>query len=63
MYVEEGARGRGVGTRLVEGFFTWAGGRGVGRVSVTAYTANGWAVNFYRGLGFADRSLSLERAL
>lgn len=63
MYVEEGARGRGVGTRLVEGFFTWAGGRGVGRVSVTAYAANGRAVNFYRRLGSVDRSLLLERGL
>ncbi len=63
MYVEEDERGRDVGTRLVEGFFTWAGGRGVARVSVAADAANGRAVNFYRRLGFADRSVSLKRAL
>ncbi len=61
MYVEEGARGRGVGTRLAEGFFTWAGGRGVRRVSVVAYAANGRAVCFYRGLGFVDRPLCVKR--
>ncbi len=63
IYVEEDERGRGVGTRLVEGLFTWAGGRGVARVSIAADAANGRAVNLYRRLGFEDRSLSLERAL
>lgn len=63
MYVEESERDRGVGTRLVQGFFAWARGLEVGRVSVTAYAANGRAVGFYQRLGFMDRSVSLERAL
>ncbi len=63
MYVEEAERDRGVGGRLVQGFFAWASGREVGCVSVTTYAANGRAVDFYRHLGFVDRSVSLERAL
>lgn len=63
MYVEGSERGRGVGARLVQGFFAWARGRKVGRASVTAYAANGRAVCFYRRLGFVDRGVSLERAL
>lgn len=63
MYVEENERGRGVGGRLVQGFFAWARVREVGRVSVTAYAANDAALRFYRRIEFVDRSVSLERAL
>ena len=63
MYVEAAERSRGVGARLVEGFVAWAGDRGTERVSVTAYAANEGALRFYRRVGFAEKSVSLERGL
>lgn len=63
MYVVERARGRGLGGRLAEEFFGWARNHGVGRVSVTAYAANGGALRLYRRLGFGERSVTLEREL
>ena len=61
MYVREGARGRGVGARLVGRFLSWARERGALRASVTAYAANEGAVRFYEREGFSARKLSLER--
>ena len=63
MYVRGGARGRGVGTKLVRGFLDWAGERGAGRASVTAYSSNERAVRFYEGMGYRPRSVTLELGL
>lgn len=63
MYVREGSRNSGVGARLVEGFLEWSGERGAERASVTAYAANGRAIRSYERLGFAARSLFLERRI
>jgi GNAT superfamily N-acetyltransferase len=63
MYVMEGYRGRGLGTRMVEGFLDWAGTRGAERVSVTAYAANNRALRFYERNGFGPKSLTLERSV
>ena len=63
MYVREGSRDSGVGARLVEEFLGWARERGAERASVTAYAANERAIRFYERLGFAARSLSLERKI
>jgi ribosomal protein S18 acetylase RimI-like enzyme len=63
MYVREEYRSRGIGQQLVERFLEWARGQGGERVSVTAYAANERAIAFYRKLGFAPKSLTLELGL
>ena len=61
--VDPGARGTGVGTRLVEHFLAWARAKGAKRASVTAYAANDGAQRFYRRHGFAPMSVMLRREL
>jgi GNAT superfamily N-acetyltransferase len=61
--VAPGARGRGVGGRLVTAFFAWAKGHGAVRAGVTAYAANGAAQSFYARHGFAPASVSLSAPL
>lgn len=63
MYVGGEHRDGGVGGRLVDAFRAWAGGRGAGRMSVTAYAANEGALRFYRRVGFEPRNVSLELGL
>ena len=53
MYVMPDWRGQGVGSRLVEGFVSWARGRGASQLRVKAYTANEGAIRFYLRHGFA----------
>jgi len=52
MYVMPAWRGEGIGSRLVEGFVSWARGRGASQLRVTAYVANVGAVRFYQRHGF-----------
>lgn len=61
MFVLDNARCRGVGKHLVDAFLAWCHGRGMQRVSVTAYAANDGAIRFYQRAGFAARQLTLER--
>ena len=63
MYVRDGARGRGVGTRLVQAFLGWAEERGAQWTSVNAYAANEAAIRLYDRLGFRPRSVTLELGL
>ena len=63
MYVREGARGVGVGGKLVGAFLDRAGKRGAERASVTAYASNGAAIRFYEKFGFRPRSVTLELGL
>ena len=63
MYVREGARGVGVGGKLVGAFLDRAGKRGAERASVTAYSANERAIRFYERHGFRPRSVTLELGL
>ena len=60
MYVRPHCRGQGIGRRLVNEFLKWSEQKGAQRVSVTAYAANARAIDFYRGLGFEPKCLSLE---
>ena len=60
MFVRQEFRGQGVGTALANEFMKWSKQKGAQRVSVTAYAANEKAVEFYKGLGFEPRNLSLE---
>ena len=63
MYVEEGSRGRGFRTALVEGFLSWAEDRRAGRVSLSAYASNEVAIRFYERTGLRLRSVTLEMPL
>jgi ribosomal protein S18 acetylase RimI-like enzyme len=60
MYVSPEHRGRSVGSRLVEEFFTWSRDRGAERFQVSAYAANESAIRFYRRHGFAPLSIELS---
>lgn len=60
MQVNDGYRGGGLGSTLVEGFREWARARGAVRMQVTAYIANEPAVHFYSRHGF--KALSVELA-
>jgi len=59
MYVAPAWRGQRVGSRLTEGFVTWARDRGVSRLVVTAYVANPGAIRFYQRHGFTPLSTTL----
>ncbi|MFF0246446.1 GNAT family N-acetyltransferase [Streptosporangium sandarakinum] len=63
MRVDEGRRGNGVGARLVDGFFAWAGERGANQAVVSAYAANTGAIRFYRARGFVPEHVSLRADL
>ncbi|GAT69697.1 GNAT family acetyltransferase [Planomonospora sphaerica] len=63
MYVQPPYRGRGVGSRLVAEFRSWAREHGAQYAGVTAYAGNEGAVRFYLRHGFATRSTVLETAL
>jgi GNAT superfamily N-acetyltransferase len=52
MYVEPGARGRGVGTALVEAVTGWARGRGADRLHLWVTSTNHGAIALYRRCGF-----------
>jgi ribosomal protein S18 acetylase RimI-like enzyme len=60
MYIHPTWRSQGVGRLLAEEFTQWAQMQGAQRVSVTAYAANTRAVEFYQGLGFEAKNISLE---
>ena len=60
MFVREEFRGQGVGAALANEFMNWSKKEGAQRISVTAYAANEKAIEFYKGLGFEPRNLSLE---
>jgi GNAT superfamily N-acetyltransferase len=62
MQVRRDLRGRGIGSRLVEAFLTWAGRRGCEQVAVTANAGNTAAQAFYRSHGFAPASVTFQRA-
>jgi GNAT superfamily N-acetyltransferase len=53
LVVGEGARGQGVGRRLVEAVEAWARGRGLGRMTVRSNVARSDSHPFYERLGYA----------
>lgn len=63
MYVREGFRGRGAGSRLVEIFLSWASDRGARQASVTAYAANEGAVRFCEREGFYLKNVTLDQSV
>jgi GNAT superfamily N-acetyltransferase len=62
MRVAPSLRRRGIGTRLVRQFEEWARIHCTNELSVTAYSANEHAVEFYRGHGFIPFEITLHRS-
>jgi len=61
--VEEGHRGKGIGTRLLEGATEWARNRGLSSIQLTVWSQNTEAIRLYRRLGFAVVIQRMEKAL
>lgn len=59
--VRDGYRGKGLGRRLVEHVFAWAGAAGMSRVTLLADRNNETALKFYRKLGFAPSHMVVLR--
>ena len=60
MFVQDSHRGQGVGKALARAFFAWCQNNAAHRITVTAYSKNEPAVQFYRRLGFQPKQLTLE---
>lgn len=56
VFVEEGARGRGLGRRLIEGCVERARRRGCQRIQLDANERNEGALTLYRSIGFESGS-------
>jgi|Deesub1362B_J571_1020462.scaffolds.fasta_scaffold09798_2 GNAT superfamily N-acetyltransferase len=54
-------RGRGVGRRLISTAITWCLKQGCSEVEVSTAWGNAVGLALYRGLGFAERGIWLER--
>lgn len=52
LYVDNSARGHGIGNSLIEKAFTWFKGRDIKRVKLHAYSWNKSAVRLYEQFGF-----------
>ncbi len=63
MVVDEGHRGKGIGTRLLEEARDWAHSRGLSSIQLTVWARNTEAVRLYRRLGFQVVIQRMERAL
>ncbi|MFW5746050.1 MAG: N-acetyltransferase family protein [Nanoarchaeota archaeon] len=63
MFIAPQYRGRGIGTHLMDAFIEWSEEHGVSRIKVIASAQNHRAIDFYRGAGFRDYTISLERTV
>ena len=63
LYVEPGARSRGIAVALLEEAARHFAALGLARLRVRTLAANQAALRFYRALGYAPYELSLEREL
>ncbi len=63
LYVKEDFRNQGIGKKLVDVFIDWGKKIGAQKVSVTAYTPNKKAIQFYEREGFQPFNIKLERSL
>jgi ribosomal protein S18 acetylase RimI-like enzyme len=63
IFVEEGFRGQGLGTQLVEAFVRWSQAHGVQAIDVGAFASNERAIAFYRRAGFRPTLVTLELQL
>jgi ribosomal protein S18 acetylase RimI-like enzyme len=63
MFVQDGYRGRKIGTYLTDRFLEWAKEKDARQVTVSAYEANDKAIAFYKKLGFQPRNIILQLGL
>ena len=63
IYVEDGARGVGVGEALMEAVLTWARERGCVGVDSLALPGNRHTKNFFESFGLVARAIVVHRAL
>ncbi len=63
LYVEPGARARGIAVALLEDAARHFAALGLARLRVRTLAANQAALRFYRALGYAPYELTLEREL
>ncbi|MCG7845274.1 MAG: GNAT family N-acetyltransferase [Methanomassiliicoccales archaeon] len=61
LFVTAAHRGRGIGTRLIEGAMRWMDGLGVRRRVLTAIVGNESIHEFYARFGFRPKNVLLER--
>lgn len=61
LYLKEGFRGQGTGTRLVDEFVRWSWDRGAEVVEVGAFASNPGAIEFYARTGFLPTLVHLEK--
>ncbi len=52
MVVDEGHRGRGIGTKLIEEAKFWAEARGLEAMQLTVWSSNGAAIRLYERMGY-----------
>jgi len=60
MFVVPDGRGQGVGKALVLKLKEWLKDKGVGRMYVSAYWKNKFAIGFYKAVGFTEIDIGLE---
>lgn len=63
MFVAKNFRGRGIGSKLMEKFRSWAREKHADRLRVEASAENAGALKFYRKNDFEDYSITLEENL
>lgn len=63
LYLKDGFRGQGTGTRLVDEFVRWSWDRGAEIVEVSAFASNPRAIEFSAKTGFRPTLVHLERPL
>ena len=57
MSVDEGRRGLGIGTALLEGCMAWARAEGIHKLALEVFPHNEPAIGLYRKLGFVEEGL------
>ncbi|MBN2094554.1 MAG: GNAT family N-acetyltransferase [Candidatus Aenigmarchaeota archaeon] len=63
MFVLEGFRKNGVGTKLAEEFLNWCKKQRTRTVKVSTAAGNSKTLKFYRSVGFLDQAITLELKL
>lgn len=61
MYIEKKYRGRGIGTRLIKDFLTWAKKRGAKQLTLVVVEKNAVAKRLYKQFGFTTVFETMER--
>lgn len=63
LFLDDAARGYGIGQRLLDEIISWLKGRGINRVKLHAYSWNSNAKKLYEKNGFKEYAVSYEKYL